>query len=79
VADRGELVKQAERDEETADRLIVGLVPFASTARIDRLREQAARKRELGQQAQAALAGVQKEIAKAEKEEEAVYERMTAP
>lgn len=79
LKERGELVKQADRDEETADRLVVGLVPFASTARIDRLREQAARKRELGQQALAALGGVQKEIAKAEKEQEAVYERMTAP
>jgi hypothetical protein len=79
LKERGELIKQAERDEETADRLVVGLVPFASTARIDRLREQAARKRELGQQALAALADVQRDIAKAEKEQEAVYERMTAP
>lgn len=79
LKERGELVKQAERDEETADRLTVGLVPFASTARIDRLREQAARKRELGQQALAALDNVLQQIAKAEQEQEAVYERMIAP
>jgi len=79
LKERGELVKQADRDEEAADRLVVGLVPFASTARIDRLREQAARKRALGQEAKTALAGVLNEIAKAEKEQEAVYERMTAP
>jgi len=77
--DRGELVKQTKRQEETADRSIVRRVPFAPTARIDRFRAQAARQRRLGQQALATLAALSKEIAKAEQEQNAVYERMTAP
>jgi len=77
--DRGELVKQTKRQEETADRSIVRRVPFAPTARIDRFRAQAACQRELGRETQTALAGVLNEIAKAEQEQNAVYERMTAP
>lgn len=76
---RGELVKRAERDEETADRLQAGIVPFANTAHIDRLREQAERHRKAGKDALAALATVQKGIAKLEREEAAIFERMTKP
>jgi len=79
LRERGELVKRAERDEETADRLQAGIVPFANTAHIDRLREQAERHRKAGKDALAALATVQKEIAKLEREEAAVFERMTKP
>lgn len=79
LRERGELVKRAEQEDEAAQRLQAGIVPFASTAHIDRMREQAARKRDAGREALAALAGVQKEIAQAEKEQEAVYERMTMP
>ncbi len=77
--DRTELTKRADWDEETADRLAAGLVPGASTAHIDRLREQAVRKRELGRQAKAALDAVLKRITAAEREEEVVFERMTQP
>ena len=79
LRDRGKLVKDATRDEQTAERLQAGIVPLASTAHIDLMREQAARKREAGEQAKAALAGVLKDIVAAEKEQEAVYERMTKP
>lgn len=79
LRDRGELVKDADRDEQTAERLQAGIVPLASTAHIDRMREQAARKREAGEQAKAGLAGVLKDIVAAEKEQEAVYERMARP
>lgn len=79
LRDRSELVKDADRNEQTAERLQAGIVPLASTAHIDRMREQAARKREAGEQAKAALAGVLKEITAAEKEQEAVYERMARP
>lgn len=79
LRDRGELVKRAERDEETADRLAAGIVPFTSTARIDYWRELAQRNRAAGNNALAALATVQKEIAKLEREEAAVFERMTKP
>lgn len=79
LRERGELVKRAERDEETADRLQAGIVPFANTAHIDRLREQAERHRKAGKDALAALATVQKEIAKLEREEAAIFERMTKP
>jgi len=79
LRDRGELVKRAERDEDTADRLQAGIVPFANTAHIDRLREQAERHRKAGKDALAALATVQKEIAKLEREEAAIFERMPKP
>lgn len=76
---RGELVKRASSDLETADRLAAGLVPRAPTGHIDRLREGAARKRETGEHALAELPTVEKQIAAAEREEAAVYERMTLP
>ena len=79
LRERGELVKRAERDQETADRLQAGIVPFTSTARVDYWREQAERHRTAGKDALAALATVQKEIAKLEREEAAVFERMTKP
>ena len=79
LRDRGELVKQADREDEVADRLAAGLVPGAPTTRVDRLREQAGLSRKAGQQALAALPAVQKQIARLEREEEAVYERMTKP
>ncbi|MBP7746926.1 MAG: hypothetical protein KA383_12425 [Phycisphaerae bacterium] len=53
--------------QQAAERLQAGIVPLASTAHIDLMREQAARKREAGEQAKAALAGVLKDIAAAEK------------
>lgn len=76
---RGELVKQAEHDEQAADRLAAGLVPGASTARIDGLRELAERKRQDAKAAAAELVKVQKEIAKAERAEAAALDRMTKP
>ncbi|MBI5865589.1 MAG: hypothetical protein HZB38_13990 [Planctomycetes bacterium] len=79
LRERGELVKQADRTEEAADRMAEGLVPGARTTRIDEMRERAARARKVGQEALAALPGVQEEIAKVEREEEAKYERMAKP
>lgn len=79
LRERGELVKQADREEEAARRMAEGIVPGARTTRIDQMREQAARARKVGQEALAALPAAQDEIAKAEREEEAVYERMAKP
>lgn len=79
LRERGELVKQADREEETARRMAEGIVPGTRTTRIDDMRERAARARKVGQEALAALPGVQEEIANAEREEEAAYERMTRP
>jgi predicted nucleic acid-binding Zn-ribbon protein len=79
LRDRGELVKQADREEEAADRLTVGLVPGAPPTRIDQMRDQADRNRRAGQEALAALPAVHKEIAKLESEGAAVYERMARP
>ncbi len=79
LRDRSELVKQAEQEEEAADRLAGGIVPGADTARIDALRERAERSRKAGKDALAALAAVQREIAKLEREEAAILERMTKP
>lgn len=79
LGERGELVKQADREEEAARRMAEGIVPGSRTTRIDQLREQAARARKVGQEALAALPSVQEEIAKAEREEVAVYERMAKP
>lgn len=79
LLERGELVKQADREEEAARRMAEGVVPGTRTTRIDEMRERAARARKVGQEALAALPGVQEEIAEAEREEEAVYERMTKP
>lgn len=56
-----------------------GIVPGTRTMRIDQLRAQAASLRKAGQEALAALPDVQDEIAKVEREEEAVYEGMTRP
>jgi len=58
---------------------VAGIVLFTNTAHIDRLREQAERHRKAGKDAPAALATVQKEIAKLEREEAAIFERMTKP
>ena len=49
------------------------------SAHIDGSREQAARKRELGTQAQAAIAGILKEIANGEQQEVAELEAMARP
>lgn len=79
LRERGELVKQADREEEAARRMAEGIVPGTRTTRVDEMRERAARARKVGQEALAALPGVQEEIAKVEREEEAVYERMARP
>jgi hypothetical protein len=79
LRERGELVKQADREEEAARRMAEGIVPGSRTTRIDEMRERAARARKVGQEALGALPGVQEEIAKVESEEEAVYERMARP
>ncbi len=79
LRERGELVKQADREEEAARRMADGIVPGTRTTRIDEMRERAARARKVGQEALASLPAVQDEIAKLEREEEAVYERMTRP
>jgi len=79
LRERGELVKQADREEEAARRMAEGIVPGARTSRIDEMRERAARARKVGHEALAALPAVQDEIAQVEREEEAVYERMTKP
>lgn len=79
LRERGELVKQADREEEAARRMAEGIVPGARTTRIDEMRERAARARKVGQEALAALPAVQDEIAMIEREEEAVYERMSKP
>jgi hypothetical protein len=76
LRERGELVKQADHEDEAARRMADGIVPGTRTTRIDQLREQAVALRKAGQEALAALPSVQEEIAKAEREEEAVYERM---
>jgi hypothetical protein len=79
LRDRGDLVKQADRTEEAADRMAEGIVPGTRTTRIDQLREQATALRKAGQEALALLPDVQREIEKAEREEEAAYERMSRP
>lgn len=79
LRERGELVKQADREDEAARRMAEGIVPGARTTRIDQMRERSARARKVGQEALAALPAVQDEIAKAEREEKAVYERMAKP
>lgn len=77
LRERAELVKQADREDEAARRMAEGIVPGSRTTRIEEMRERAVRARKVGQEAQAALPAVQEEIAKVEREEEAVYERMT--
>lgn len=77
LRERAELVKQADRDDEESNRIAEGLVPGASTARVDIRREQAARARKVGHSAKAELATVLKEITKLEREEEEICERMT--
>lgn len=79
LRERAELVKQADREEEAARRMAEGIVPGSRTTRVDEMRERAARARKVGQEALAALPEVQGEIAKLEREEEAVYERMAKP
>lgn len=79
LRERGELVKQADREEEAARRMAEGIVPGARTTRIDEMRERAARARKVGREALAALPDVQKEIEQFEREEGAVYERMARP
>lgn len=79
LRERGELVKQADCEDEAARRMAEGIVPGARTTRIDELRERAARARKAGEEALAALPAVQTETEKLEREEEAVYERMTKP
>jgi hypothetical protein len=79
LRERGELVKQADREEEAARRMAEGIVPGTRTTRVDEMRERAARARKVGQEALAALPVVQEEIEKVEREEEAVYERMARP
>lgn len=79
LRERGELVKQADREDEAARRMAEGIVPGARTTRIDEMRERAARARKVGQEALAALPAVHNDIEKAEREEEAVYERMAKP
>lgn len=79
LRERGGLVKQADREEEAARRMAEGIVPGTRTTRIDEMRERAARARKVGQEALDALPAVQEEIAKVEREEEAVYERMAKP
>lgn len=79
LRERGELVKQADREEEAARRMAEGLVPGSRTTRIDEMRERSARARKVCQEAMAALPAVQDEIAKAEREGKAVYERMAKP
>jgi hypothetical protein len=56
-----------------------GVVPGTRTTRIDEMRERAARARKVGQKALAAMPTVQQAIEDAEREEEAVYQRMARP
>ena len=79
LRERAELVKQADREEEAARRMAEGIIPGTRTTRIDQMRERAARARKVGQEALVALPEVQKAIEKAEREEEAIYERMAKP
>jgi hypothetical protein len=79
LRERGELVKQADCEEEAARRMAEGIVPGSRTTHIDAMRERAARARKVGHEALAALLAVQDEIAKVEREEEVVYERMARP
>jgi hypothetical protein len=73
------LREAAEREDEAARRMAEGIVPGTRTTRIDEMRERAARARMVGQEALAALPTVQKATEDAEREEEAVYERMAKP
>lgn len=79
LRERGELLKQADREAEAARRMAEGIVPGSRTTRIDEMRERAARARKVGQEALAALPGVQEEVARVERQEEAAYERMAKP
>jgi hypothetical protein len=79
LRERGELLKQADREDETARRMAEGIVPGTRTTRIEQLREQAAHLRKAGQEALALLPDAQREIEKTERDEEAVYERMARP
>lgn len=76
---RTDLMKQADRDDLTAEMLAEGIVPHAPTGHIDRMREQAARDREAGKQALAELEQVRKELAWLQQQESTVLERMTKP
>ena len=73
------LDRRADAADAEIGRLEAGLIPGRTTAFVDERRAQATRHRELAREARAELAQVGKDLARLEREEAAVYERMLEP